>query len=403
MRLYDLRMPGREGAIDLVIGKENILEVSPGGGLKAHDQADIRERLGTRGQATSRQQGISFDGALVFPGLINSHDHLDFNLFPPLGNRVYTNYRQWGPDIHASQSSVIRAVMNVPRKLRIAWGIYKNLLNGFTTVVNHGAHLTVDEDLIDVFQQCHCLHSVGFDKNWKWLLNRPLAGRRPFVLHVGEGTDTLAHREIDRLIRWNLLRRPLIGVHGVAMKEEQATAFRALVWCPASNYFLLNRTAPVAFLKDKVPILFGTDSTLTGSWNGWQQIRQARKEQALTDRELLAALTTTPAIIWGLHDRGEIATGKLADLVIARPKPGRSGMDAFFGLDPEDLLLVMRRGRPLLFDASLRQALLDDGLNQDHYKGLASGSKYILGDLPGLVKEIRRHYPRAEFPALLTE
>ena len=392
MRLNDLRMPGREGMIDLVIDDGNIVGVFPRAPFQIHYQEE-----------TDREGGISFDGALVFAGLINSHDHLDFNLFPALGNRIYANYRQWGPDIHANQSSVIREVMKIPRKLRIAWGVYKNLLNGFTTVVNHGDHLPVDRDLIDVFQQCHCLHSVGFERNWKWKLNRPLTRRHPFVIHVGEGTDARASREIDRLIRWNLFKRPLVGIHGVSMKEAQAEAFRALVWCPASNYFLLNRTAPVDRLKASVPILFGTDSTLTGSWNAWQQIRQARDEKALTDGELLAALTTSPATIWDLPDRGEIAAGKLADLVIARPKPGLQGMDAFFGLDPEDLLLVMRRGRPLLFDSRLRQALTDVGLDTRPFKAVLSGSKYVLGDLPGLIKKVLSYYPGAEIPLQLKE
>ena len=32
---------------------------------------------------------------ICFPGLINSHDHLDFNSFPQLGNRIYKNYKQY--------------------------------------------------------------------------------------------------------------------------------------------------------------------------------------------------------------------------------------------------------------------------------------------------------------------
>ena len=41
---------------------------------------------------TSNVLQLHFDGAIIFPGLINSHDHLDFNLFPQLGNRAYKNY-----------------------------------------------------------------------------------------------------------------------------------------------------------------------------------------------------------------------------------------------------------------------------------------------------------------------
>src|SRR5579859_2673384 len=292
MWLNNLRLPGQETAIDLLVEGNAIHGVRP---------------------ANGSLPGLSFDGALVFPGLINSHDHLDFNLFPALANRIYTNYRDWGKDIHTANKAAIGAVLRIPQSLRTQWGVYKNLLNGFTTVVNHGERLAIPADLITVFQECHCLHSVGFEKNWRWKLNRPLRDHHPFVLHAGEGTDAPAGEEIGRLIRWNLFNRPLIGVHGVAMDERQAAFFRALVWCPSSNYFLLDRTAPVSRLKEVVPILFGTDSTLTADWNSWRQIRQARQERAATDGELLAMLTTASASAWWLGDRGELAKGKRAD------------------------------------------------------------------------------------------
>src|SRR5437868_3648299 len=87
---------------------------------------------------------LNGNGYLAFPGLINSHDHLDFNLFPPLGNRKYNNYVEWGEDIHAQNKQEIAAVLKIPQSLRTQWGVYKNLLNGITTVVNHGQQLQVD-------------------------------------------------------------------------------------------------------------------------------------------------------------------------------------------------------------------------------------------------------------------
>jgi cytosine/adenosine deaminase-related metal-dependent hydrolase len=185
------------------------------------------------------------------------------------------------------------------------------------------------------------------------------------------------------------------------MNEEQAALFRALVWCPASNYFLLDRTAPVGRLKERVPILFGTDSTLTADWNSWRQIRQARQERGLTDRELLRSLTSEPASVWRLTDRGELEAGKKADLVIARPKPGLSGMDAFYGVDPEDLLLVLHEGRILVFDISLRDMLMEAGMSDLDFDFTRCGQKYVVGDVPGLMAEIKRYYPAAVFPEML--
>ena len=37
---------------------------------------------------SSKELFIDFDEAIAFPGLINSHDHLEFNLFSKLGNKI---------------------------------------------------------------------------------------------------------------------------------------------------------------------------------------------------------------------------------------------------------------------------------------------------------------------------
>src|ERR1700744_272065 len=399
MRLDHLRIPGEDGAKDIRIANGKIISVLPASeAVPATDRKPGSTRHDTRSQPA--ELTLSFDGALVFPGLINSHDHLDFNLFPPLGNRIYRNYTDWGRDIPTNNPVTIQSVLKVPQALRTQWGIYKNLLNGFTTVVNHGERLAIDAPLINVFQDYYCLHSVGFERNWKWKLNKPISASMPFVLHVGEGTDAAAGREIDRLIRWNLRRRPLVGIHGVAMNEQQAAHFRALVWCPASNYFLLDRTAPIHLLKQKVPIVFGTDSTLTAAWNSWTQIRMGRTSQLASDRELLDMLTTTPAATWGLEDRGTLAAGQTADLVIARPKSGKRGMDAFYTLDPEDLLLVMHEGNIRLFDPGLRASLIAAGEIKGEFYQTHPGGKYVAGDLPGLMQEIRRYSPAVQFPLM---
>src|ERR1035438_6562637 len=59
---------------------------------------------------------IRFEKALVFPGLINSHDHLDFNLFPRLGNRLYMNYREWGLEINKENKNLIGAILRIPQE-----------------------------------------------------------------------------------------------------------------------------------------------------------------------------------------------------------------------------------------------------------------------------------------------
>lgn len=377
MLLQNVSIVGRDGWQTIRLDGDRIACISP-----SEDAAGM--------------DSLSLDGALALPGLINSHEHLDFNLFPALGNHIYADYTEWGKDIHEQHSTRIAQVLNIPQPLRTKWGLYKNLLNGFTTVVNHGDRLdTGSEDIVTVFQDCYCLHSLATEKRWIWKLNSWRRRRSPIVLHIGEGTSTVAKKEIDRLRRWNLFRRPVIGVHGVAMDERQAPALRALVWCPDSNYFLYNSTAPIDRLKARLPILFGTDSTLSASWNGWQQLRTALARALLTEEELLAALTCQAANSWNFPFVGKIDTGYQADLLITRQK-------TWYATDPEDLLLVIHRGQIRLFDASLasQDYIGNRLLPTGRYYPVAVGNsiKYVQGDLPGLIAKIRDYDPEAVLP-----
>ena len=275
MILQNVQIVGEHGASNILVNGEKIRSVTPVN-KPVNMLWDIRS--------------VEFDNALAFPGLINSHDHLDFNLFPMLGNRVYHNYTEWGKDIHDNNKQDIHAILKIPAALRVQWGMYKNLLTGVTTVANHGKQLEINDPLITVLQDCCSLHSVAFERNWRYKLNKLFNAKTAYVMHIGEGTDAMAKQEIKTLLRWNLFNRDLIGIHGVAMGVEDASRFKAIVWCPASNFFLLNATASIDKLKQETQVLFGTDSTLTAGWNIWDHLRLARSKQLMDDNELFAAL-----------------------------------------------------------------------------------------------------------------
>jgi cytosine/adenosine deaminase-related metal-dependent hydrolase len=342
---------------------------------------------------------VNFDGAVALPGLINSHDHLDFNLFPQFGDRFYQNYTEWGKYIHQQYQEQIQQVLKIPVELRAAWGIYKNLLSGVTTVVDHSDGPKFTDELINVIQAYYCLHSVQFEKQWKRKLNNPFKLKHPYVIHTGEGIDVLAHQEIDELLKGNLLKKELIGVHGVAMQPHQAQKFKALVWCPQSNCFLLNQTADINNLKQHTPILFGTDSTLTGDWDIWEHLRLAVKTKHLSGAELWASVTTSPAKVWKLNN-GELAANKDADIVIA--KASNPDYDSLYDLKPENLLLVMHGGRINLFDTELYQQLADQNFPLQHFDRVkvCSAYKYVAGGITLLMSQIKSYYPEATFPII---
>jgi cytosine/adenosine deaminase-related metal-dependent hydrolase len=336
--------------------------------------------------ASKEEQQIEFDNAIAFPGLINSHDHLDFNLFPQLGNRIYNSYTEWGKDIHEKNKEIINDVLKVPENLRVQWGIYKNLLNGVTTVVNHGKKLLINNDLITVLQY-NSVHSPQFEKGWKWKLKKPFT-KEPIVMHIGEGTDKNARAEIDEVISSNIWKKKIIAVHGVAMNEKQAGSFHGLVWCPASNYFLLDKTADVDKLKNKIKIVFGTDSTLTASWNMWEHFRMARRS-GLNDEELLSMLTVEPAKLWNLNT-GNLKPGKDADVLIVRKKN-------FYEVNPNDILVIIHKGEVRLFDSTMIDYMKEFLAKNFSKISLDDKIKFVKGDLSGLILKIKEYFPGMSF------
>jgi cytosine/adenosine deaminase-related metal-dependent hydrolase len=374
MILYDLNIPGYPGLYHLHCNRRIIQTISPD--RKLLDQLTGEERY-------------ECAGARLLPGLINSHDHLDFNLFPQLGTAIYSNYSEWGPDIQMVHADTIRAVQKVPLPLRVSWGLYKNLLNGFTTVVNHGNKLVIEGDLVNVFQDCYSLHSLAFEKNWKWKLNNPFKWGKPIVIHAGEGTDVMALDEIKKLKAANFFKKKIVVVHGVAMQPEDATSFAGLVWCPASNFFLLNQTAPVRQLAGRTRIVFGTDSTLTASWNSWQHFRQALGTGMVRENELLPMLGKTPASLWNLPS-GEIKEGAAADLLLL-PSAG-----TIFSNNPTDIAAVIKGGEFRLADTRIfRKERLPSSFQSSSSPVIIEGvEKLVWGNVEGLMKQVKGYYPR---------
>jgi hypothetical protein len=240
---------------------------------------------------------------------------------------------------------------------------------------------------------------VQFEHHWKRKLNNPFKFKNPYVIHVGEGVDDLANEEIDDLLKGNLFNKKLIGIHGVAMEAHQAKMFKALVWCPQSNYFLLNSTADIKTLKQHTPILFGTDSTLTSDWNIWEHLRVAIKADHLSEEELWASVTTAPAKTWKLNS-GELSPTKDADIVIA--KASNKGINSLYNLNPEDLLLVMHQGRINLFDEELYKQLADQAFPLEQFNRVKIGEayKYMAGGITRLIEQIKSYYPEVIFPVM---
>jgi cytosine/adenosine deaminase-related metal-dependent hydrolase len=340
---------------------------------------------------------FNFSNAIAFPGLINSHEHLDFNLFPKLGNRIYNDYVEWGNDINEKDRELIDTIKEVPIELSYKWGLYKNLICGVTTVINHGNNLNKHyKNLPDVYSNYNYIHSIRFEKKWKFkILLTP--NWRPFVIHIGEGTNEESINEINELIRWNILGRDIIGIHSIAANDKQGKHFKAIVWCPDSNLFLFNKTTNIPLLKSCTNILFGTDSTLTADWNFWNHLRLARDLNYLNDSELFLSISKTASKFWGLKTKGEIAVNKLADIVICKKKYSNN-WETFYNINPEDILLIIKNGNVVFIDSEIILQRQDIHKNDLDVIYINSVKKYITKGIRELVQSIHTILPDFCFP-----
>ena len=352
--------------------------------ISGNDRSGISE-------VTENEFTLDLKDCIAFPGLINSHDHLEFNLYPRLGHRKYNDYVEWGNDIHIKDKKLIDSVESVPVELRMKYGVIKNLICGVTAVAHHGNYNSVlDDSPVTIIRKGTCIHSVKLGGKWKIKLNLPI-NREPYVIHIGEGTSSGSAEEINELIRWNLFNRKLIGIHGIAMTDEQSKKFAALVWCPDSNLFLFGKTADIRSLKNNTEILFGTDSTLTAEGNIFENLRTARKLNCLSDEELFHSVTETAADVWELIHHGRISKGYKADLVVALKK-SEDLYQSFYDTNPEDILLILKDGKIKLFDESLKSDLNNEFGYTKNFSGISIKGKlkfecYGVKEIVGQIKD----------------
>jgi cytosine/adenosine deaminase-related metal-dependent hydrolase len=324
----------------------------------------------------SQREGITaidVGPMLAFPGLVNSHDHLDFNCYSPTGNAPYTDFLEWSAHVHRDHKDAVEAIESMPRQVRLKVGALKNLLAGVTSVAHHGPRLPPILDLpIRIISDFDSVHSPELEPHGRWAFFKPWR-KRPLVLHIAEATTAEGRKRALDFLRWNAFDRKLIGVHGVALKDEDFSRLEALVWCPASNLFLFGRTADIRVAKETTVILFGTDSTISADGTIWDHLRMARELGGLSDSELFNSVTDAAARAWGLQND---------DFVIAKRRE-QDRWAAFFAITPADIMLVVSNGQVAMADDEIVDASPEIGARLAALD-LGRTRKWIRMDIEGL-------------------
>jgi cytosine/adenosine deaminase-related metal-dependent hydrolase len=282
---------------------------------------------------------LDLRGCLLLPGLINAHDHLEFNLFPRLGDRLYRNAREWATDIYRPAQSPVREHLAVPRPVRPYWGGLRNLLSGVTTVAHHNPFEEAVFDArfpVRVMRRFAWAHSLDFSPD--------LAARYqdaspdwPFIVHAAEGADAEAAGEIARLDELGVLGPRTVLVHALALESPKISLLRerrcSIVWCPGSNLSLYGRTLSRQILESGIPIALATDSALTFSGDLADELRTACALGVDPER-LYGMVTAEAARILRLNGgEGEIRDGGVADLLVVEDR-GQTPAEALLDFQP---------------------------------------------------------------------
>src|SRR5581483_7360047 len=165
--------------------------------------------------------GLDFERYLILPGLINAHDHLDFSLFPRLGDGPYETSGDWARDIRRRYKDEIEQVRAAPREQRLLWGGIRNLICGVTTVCHHNPPHPVFRRRfpVRVMRRFSWAHSLEFSPELA-RAHAECPREWPFIFHAGEAVNGAGRREMTKLASLGLFAQNSVLVHGVALDSE---------------------------------------------------------------------------------------------------------------------------------------------------------------------------------------
>ena len=346
------------------------------------------------------QGSIVETDSFIFPGLIDLHDHITWNLLPRWKpNQLFMNRYEW------QQTAAYSIALDQPHHAISAdhelacdadrFGEIKAIVGGATSVVGGLAPTYGTNDNACILGLTRNLDIyAGFadsvlNKEKVWYVIFPFemslaataavrsgldsGAVKALLVHAGEGkpTDAAAAREFAMLDKSGdgLLRPGVSVIHGVAFNatdfKRMAKAGVGLIWSPRSNIELYGATTDVSSAKAAgVKIALAPDWSPTGSDGMIEELKYASTWNAaqyplvFQGAELVSMVTVVPAQLAGVDKQiGSLAKGMYADLLLIR-KNATDAYQALLHASPVDVRLVVIGGVPTYGDPDLMDKLL---------------------------------------------
>jgi imidazolonepropionase-like amidohydrolase len=346
--------------------------------------------------------------SFIYPGLIDLHDHITWNLFPRWKpGELFNNRYEWqqrqdyknaldGP--HAELAADHGLICDADR-----FGEIKAIVGGATSVVGSlnptsntndnacieglarnlddysgfdGAILNHEKVRYEVFP-----FEMQLGDSTQIRPNLDSGSLKAFLVHVAEGkpaadgkpADAASAREFRMFAKRGdgFLHAGVSIIHGTALSEadfqQMADAGVGLIWSPRSNIELYGATTDVRSAKAVgVKIAVAPDWSPSGSDGMLEELKYAAAWNssqnppvfALDGKEFFRMATVVPAQLAGVDKLiGSITEGFYADLLLIK-KSGVDAYDALLHASPGDVRLVVIGGIAVYGDHDLMERLL---------------------------------------------
>ncbi|MDC3064308.1 lamin tail domain-containing protein [Euryarchaeota archaeon] len=334
----------------------------------------------------------------IYPGLIDSHNHMHYNHIPLWDFEVhtsvkseeggYSNRNQWknNPnykrDISWMKTFVQTASMWNMADQQMKYAEVMAVAGGVTAVQGSPSSNTDAWD--SMLSRNIELYNFGGDgihtkvttlesdyKGSHITSGNSSGSLNAWYLHLSEGVDESSRAEFDILVQNNLLVGELVVVHGTALTsaefQKMGEVGADLAWSPLSNLLLYGDTTDVVTAdKAGVRISLAPDWGPSGSKNVLHELKVAdmwntnNLDSYFSNYDLATMVTKNPALANNWDDSvGTINAGLYADLVVLdtfHQDPYRNLIEAI----DADVRLTIVNGQPVFGDVDIMSELKGD-------------------------------------------
>jgi cytosine/adenosine deaminase-related metal-dependent hydrolase len=334
---------------------------------------------------------IDCGGAAISPGLINAHDHLNYDNQWPLaataaGGVRYQHRHDWRLTISTPSNQFGTGAASEGMR----WNEIRQAMNGTTSMaastratgmvrnLDEPEALDTSEGLKGLLYEVFMLGDSNgtFKPNCAWTYKHSeieVAQLHGTVTHTSEGINDYAHQEFlcqstSSSGARDFTEKNVAHIHAVGLTAADYYAMAhdhaKMIWSPRSNVSLYGNTgSPQILARLGGTVALGTDWTYSGSATLVREMACAadwnhnQLHDAFTDEDIWRMATINGAVATETDDKlGSLAAGKLADIAVFAAAPGELH-HAVIAATTDKVALVVRGGKPLSGEADAVEAL----------------------------------------------